>query len=473
MKLKQKILLSVSLLVFISLITLFLTGNLVIRLFSSQFDPKELVVAEPYVFEAGEILKEALNGEESWEAAGRKLEALGYRMAVGTDDTIIWTSGETKTNVFSSALPFSWKEEELLLYRQKGWSILGIRNGEYTLLAAGMPEGPGTLLEDQSEPFTSMRLTYFVVGILSILIILLVSMIYTRFQAKAILKPVKALEEGARRVEQGDLLVPVLYEGKDEFSTVCGAFNRMQDALRREQEKNRAYEKARSDMVNGISHDLRTPLTFIKGSIKGILDGVAATPQKQEQYLTIAYRKTCEMDGLLQKLLSVSRMEAGSIPLLIKERDLGEFVRNFAEESEAEWKNSGIISRIQVAAGPHPVNMDEEQLRRVLWNLSDNAMKYAASDPLTFTIQVYSGTEGEHLVFSDNGAGVREEDLPRLFEQFWRGDVSRSPKNGEGNGLGLAIAKQIIEAHGGQITAYNREGLAVEMIFPSGKESHA
>ena len=120
-----------------------------------------------------------------------------------------------------------------------------------------MPEGPGTLLEDQSEPFTSMRLTYFVVGILSILIILLVSMIYTRFQAKAILKPVKALEEGARRVEQGDLLVPVLYEGKDEFSTVCGAFNRMQDALRREQEKNRAYEKARSDMVNGISHDLQ------------------------------------------------------------------------------------------------------------------------------------------------------------------------------------------------------------------------
>ena len=121
--------------------------------------------------------------------------------------------------------------------------------------------------------------------------------------ARQMTEPLHALADGAHRIEQGDLSQEIIYNGKDEFTAVCTAFNRMQRHILEERERNNAYEKARTDLVAGISHDLRTPLTSVKGYIKGLRDGVANTPEKEEQYLSIAYQKACYMDVLLQKAL--------------------------------------------------------------------------------------------------------------------------------------------------------------------------
>lgn len=223
-----------------------------------------------------------------------------------------------------------------------------------------------------------------------------------------------------------------------------------------EQKKNAAYEQARTDLVAGISHDLRTPLTSVKGYIKGLRDGVAQTPERQRQYLDIAYRKACDMDVLLQRLFYFSRLESGNLPLFPQTADLKEFVSSFAEEAGAELEQSGGEVELTVSPGSHPVRIDSEQMYRVLNNLKDNALRYAKAKTLVISIAVESQGKWSCIRFADNGQGVSEESLPHLFDQFWREDQARSAKHGEGTGLGLYIAKYIVETHGGSIRAENK-----------------
>lgn len=155
-----------------------------------------------------------------------------------------------------------------------------------------------------------------------------------------------------------------------------------------------AYERARTDLVSGISHDLRTPLTSVKGYIKGLRDGVAQTPERQLQYLDIAYRKACDMDILLQRLFDFSRLETGNLPLFPEPADLGDFVSHFVQEAGQELEQEG-----GPGGSPHdprrsPVSMDSEQIYRVLNNLKDNALRYAGANPLILTLTVWR--QGDH-----------------------------------------------------------------------------
>lgn len=321
----------------------------------------------------------------------------------------------------------------------------------------------------QSE---ALMISLLLSGGTAIVVILLLNTLFTRYQVKKLLQPVDALAQAAGRVEEGDFTRPVEYSGRDEFSAVCAAFNRMQEHLLEEQEKNAAYEQARTDLVAGISHDLRTPLTSVKGYIKGLRDGVAQTPERQRQYLDVAYRKACDMDALLQRLFYFSRLETGNLPLFREEADLGDFVGKFAAEAGPEVEQAGGRIDLSVSTGPHPVSINAEQLYRVLNNLKDNALHYAGAEGLTISLAVETQGEWEQIRIADNGRGVPEEALPRLFEQFWREDQARSSRNGEGAGLGLYIVNYLVEAHGGTIRAENDGGLAFTIQLPRKEEEH-
>ena len=176
------------------------------------------------------------------------------------------------------------------------------------------------------------------------------------------------------------------YDGQDEFTAVCAAFEHMQQHLLQEREKNAAYERARTDLVAGISHDLRTPLTSVKGYIKGLRDGVANTPAKQAQYLDIAYRKACDMDVLLQRLFYFSKLETGNLPLFPVRADLGEFVRGFVRDTAGDLEQRGGKFLVKGAPAPHLVRIDTEQMYRVLTNLTDNAVRYTGAEFLVLTL---------------------------------------------------------------------------------------
>lgn len=362
---------------------------------------------------------------------------------------------------------------ELPPERRPEEGTLWVQRGEGELEMVGTVPQPRPWEEGRRRPQSEvLTVSLLLSGGTAIVVILLLNTLFTRYQLKKLLQPVDALTRAAGRIEAGDFTQAVDYPGRDEFSSVCAAFNRMQEHLLDEQKKNAAYEQARTDLVAGISHDLRTPLTSVKGYIKGLRDGVAQTPERQRQYLEVAYRKACDMDILLQRLFYFSRLETGNLPMLREEADLGDFVRRFASEAGPELEQAGGKVRLAVSPGPHPVSIDSEQLYRVLNNLKDNALRYAGAAALALTLAVERQGERECIRFSDNGRGVPEEALPRIFDRFWRADQARSSGNGEGTGLGLYIVKYIVEAHGGTIQAENGGGLVFTILLPGKERAH-
>ena len=413
--------------------------------------------------------------DEDWDELSKRLRAADYDLVVCRDGEIVSSGLDQGQQEFFARMiqSASWPEEGTLVVQDSGVVLVGRQAGNYLLVALphpGQPDGPGGFGGHRPQAEV-MLISVFVSGLAAMGVIWLFSVVFARYQLRQIMRPVNALTAGAKRVEQGDLSTPIDYQGRDEFAAVCAAFDHMQRHLLEEREKNAAYERARTDLVAGISHDLRTPLTSMKGYIKGMRDGVANTPEKRERYLDIAYRKSCDMERLLQRLFYFSRLETGNLPLFLVDSDLNRFAGRFAREAGEELAASGGQVNFRPAEGPLPVRVDEEQLLRVLNNLKENARRYAGAQPLVLDVSVRR--EGNHacLRFADNGRGVPEEQLPHLFRQFWRGDQARRSQGGEGSGLGLYIVKYVVEAHGGTVTAENDSGLAVIITLPLGTES--
>ncbi len=404
----------------------------------------------------------------TWAELDEQLQALGYSLYAARNDTELYSSlNDLQTALLERGSALSdWPEGGAVSVWSEGVCVVGLRSGAYTVLSMGpvnMPEMFGRP-RLQTE---AILLVVLVVGVTVIAVIAALSVLSARLQTRQIMQPVRALTQAARRIEQGDYSQPVESPGQDEFAAVYSAFEHMRRHLNDEREKNRAYEQGRTDLVRGISHDLRTPLTSVQGYLKGLRDGVANTPEKQARYLDVAYRKACEMDILLRRLFAFSEMETGKLPLFPEPVDLGEFVRAFARDAAEELEPHGGRVVLRGAPAPHPVRIDKAQMRRVLSNLMNNAVRYAQTEPLVLTLTVWRERDRERLRFADNGTGVDEADLPRLFEQFWRGDRSRAGGDGEGSGLGLYIVKYIVEAHGGSVSARNDNGLTVELALPS------
>lgn len=250
---------------------------------------------------------------------------------------------------------------------------------------------------------------------------------------------------------------------------------KLEKQLLLEQEKNAAYERARTEMIAGISHDLRTPLTAIRGTVKALLDGVVADKTQQEKFLLTAYRRTEDMNVLLDQLFYLSKLETGAMPLHLQTVDLGKYLRDYAERKQemlrqdlaGEGQGAQILYREQCEETVK-VRIDPEALQRILDNLVENSRKYAEVPELKMEIILKEKEGIPEICFRDNGVGVPEEKLLQIFEEFYRVDESRNRKSG--SGLGLYVVKSLAEAMGGRVSAANEDGLAVRIELPGGKK---
>lgn len=341
---------------------------------------------------------------------------------------------------------------------------------EFRTSVEGVTDGDGLddLLEDWTVHRNEFILFFGADGILCIIVLVLISQLFTKNLTDHIMEPLDALAEGAKRIKENDLTQDIAYTGELEFENICAVFNDMQESILAEQEKNRKYEKARTDMIAGISHDLRTPLTAMRGTVKGLMDGVASTPEQQKKFLQAAYRRTGDMDMLLNQLLYLSRMETGNMPISMQTIEIGAFLKSYVrgkQEVIETGKEEITADMKEITAG---VLIDPEQFQRVLDNLVENSRKYSETIPLRMKIKLEKTPKGVSICFQDNGVGVPEEKLPYIFEEFYRGDESRNKK--EGNGLGLYIVKYLMEAMGGSVRAENADGLAVYLELPISPE---
>lgn len=328
---------------------------------------------------------------------------------------------------------------------------------------------------DILEEWTLHQQSFYILLLIDVIVCgvvwIVVSFLFTRNLVIQIMKPLDALGQGAERIRKNDLTEEICYKGDEEFEEICHTFNDMQIHILEEQEKNRKYEKARTEMIAGISHDLRTPLTAVRGSIKGILDGIVKEEKQKEKFLQTAYRRTGDMDVLLNQLFYVSKLETGNMPLYIQKTNLFSWLSEYVDRKQEMYAGEEIEFTTELARVSQLAMIDQEQFLRILDNLLENSRKYGNTRHLRINIALRETKNGFNIIFSDNGQGVPEEKLRYIFEEFYQVDESRNKK--EGNGLGLYIVKSLIEAMNGHIWAENRGGLAIFIELPKGELENA
>ena len=294
------------------------------------------------------------------------------------------------------------------------------------------------------------------------LTILMTNRFLTRFVVRKIEEPLNLLSEGARRLGEGDLDFRITYTGKDEFAPVCGAFNEMAARLKESVERTRRDEESRKELLAGISHDLRSPLTSIRAYVEGLLDGVAQTEESKQRYLRTIRTKAEDIDRLVSQLFLYSKLDLEGVPMEMRPIRLDEFVTGFVDEASLDSRTHGLEITAEHLA-PVTVSADPEQLRRVLANILENSIKYKNKETghLRITLE-----ESGLLVLADDGPGVPEDALPKLFDVFYRSDPARKNPAG-GSGLGLAIAAKAVQGMGGTIRASSGPcgGLAIEITL--------
>ena len=304
----------------------------------------------------------------------------------------------------------------------------------------------------------------WIFGVCAVLIVVLVNACCSRWINSLIIPPMKEIRRGMQKVKSGVLDSEISVLRRDELGEVCEEFNEMQRQLKRSKEEQMKYEAYRKGLISSISHDLRTPLTTIKGYVGGILDGIADTDEKKKKYLLAVQTRTKDLENLVNQLSSYNKMENHTFNYQKEQTDLKEFVREYLEDNEAFISEHGLDILLSAEDNIKLV-MDRGAFKRILDNLLTNSIRYREKERSRIEIRIQK-KEGR-IIWSvaDDGSGVEENCLEKIFESFCRLDAARSHCS-EGSGLGLAIVKRIVIDHQGMIYARDNAGLEICMEFP-------
>lgn len=282
---------------------------------------------------------------------------------------------------------------------------------------------------------------------------------------RGMIQPLNILKNGIYRMKNGDLDFKMEGNTDDEIGRICDDFEDMRQQVKKLMEERLEYEEQMKMLISNISHDLKTPITAIKGYAEGIIDGVADTPEKRDKYLKTIYTKANDMTYLVDELSFYSKIDTNKIPYNFKRINVDQYFTDCMNDLVLDLEVKGIeLLYTNHVNKDAEVLVDVEQLKRVINNLAGNCVKYMDKDKGIIEIRLDKRDGWIEVAFCDNGKGIAKEDLSKIFERFYRADQSRnSSKNG--SGLGLAIAKKIIEDHGGRIWAESEEGVGTCIMF--------
>ena len=282
---------------------------------------------------------------------------------------------------------------------------------------------------------------------------------------RSIAVPLVKLKKATKNIKEGNLDFVLEVEGKDEFSQLCQDFEEMRKRLKESTEEKILMDKENKELISNISHDLKTPITAVKGYVEGIMDGVADTPEKMDRYVRTIYNKTNEMDHLINELTFYSKIDTNRIPYTFSKLNVEDYFSDCAEELGLEMETKGIeLVYANYVEKDVQVIADGEQIRRVIHNIVSNAIKYMEKPKGIIQLRVKDVGDFIQVEIEDNGKGIAAKDLPYIFDRFYRTDVSRNSSKG-GSGIGLSIVKKIMEDHGGKVWATSRLGIGTIMYF--------
>ena len=279
--------------------------------------------------------------------------------------------------------------------------------------------------------------------------------------------PLARLREATDNIKNGNLDFVLETDGIAEISDLCRDFEDMRLRLKDSAEEKIRMDQENRDLISNISHDLKTPLTAIKGYVEGIMDGVASTPDQMERYVKTIYNKTLEMDRLINELTFYSGIDTNRIPYTFSRLSVREYFDDCAFDLKLELDTKHIrLEYTNHVSDEVRIIADGEQLRRVIQNIVNNSVKYMdlEKDSGIIWLRVMDAGDFIQVEIEDNGRGISQKNLSSIFDRFYRTDASRNSSSG-GSGIGLSIVKKIIEDHSGKVWASSREGKGTTIIF--------
>lgn len=290
--------------------------------------------------------------------------------------------------------------------------------------------------------------------------IILVGWIY-----QSIVKPLNQLHEAMHNISEGNLDFTLETTSHNEIGELCSDFETMRKRLKETAEEKLQYDKDNKELISNISHDLKTPITAIKGYVEGIMDGVADTPEKLNKYIRTIYNKANDMSHLIEELTFYSKIDTNRIPYTFSKINIDQYFRDCVEELKLDLEEKNIeLTYFNYIEEDIVIIADAEQLKKVVNNIIGNSVKYIDKKKGIINIRIKDAGDFVQVEIEDNGKGIAIKDLPYIFDRFYRTDASRNSLQG-GSGIGLSIVKKIIEDHGGRIWATSKETTGTVMCF--------
>lgn len=332
-------------------------------------------------------------------------------------------------------------------------------------MTAGGTEGSAFIITDVSQaiPEVSQFVTDMMIAIVIILALTAAVLIIWIYRGVAI--PLGRMKIATQNIKDGNLDFEMEVETDDEIGQLCRDFEEMRLRLRETSSEKVEYDKRSKELISNISHDLKTPITAIKGYVEGIMDGVADTPEKMDRYIKTIYNKANEMDMLINELTLYSKIDSNRIPYNFSTIYVNEYFDDCAEDLKMELDSRNIEFVYTNYVDSHVrIIADVEQLKRVINNIVSNSAKYMDKPQKHINLRVKDVGDFIQVEIEDNGKGIGAKELPNIFERFYRTDASRNSSTG-GSGIGLSIVKKIVEEHGGKIWATSKEGTGTILYF--------
>lgn len=313
----------------------------------------------------------------------------------------------------------------------------------------------------------------FILGIMILLVLIVTAILLISWIKTSIMNPINELKKAMGQIRDGNLDYMLSTTETGEIGEIYQCYEDMR--LRLKESANAKIEEDQHDreLISNISHDLKTPITSIKGYVEGLLDGVANTPEKQEKYLRTIYNKVNDMVKLINELTLYSKIDNDKIPYNFRRINVSDYFADCVEEIGMDLESKGFeLNYSNLLPRETEIIADTEQMKRVINNIISNSIKYNDKAHGRIDIRLLDEQDSIRIEIEDNGCGIAARDLPHIFDRFFRADASRNSATG-GSGIGLSIVKKIVEDHGGYIWATSKEhvGTCMHMVFRKYREN--
>lgn len=422
----------------------------------TYYDLKEVAENEP----------EKMGDATYLEEFNKTLKNKRTYLLVRRGDTIqyIGTDAENVGDVISQLPPYgkAGKASENGIYL--GGDVQALLKQVDFLYEDGTP-GSAFIVTDMRNMIPEVE-EFFTDMLLGVILILVVSAFLLIFWIyRGVMRPLAKMQKATKEIQEGNLDFELKPEADDELGQLCADLEDMRKRLKDTAEEKLIFDRENKELISNISHDLKTPVTAIKGYAEGIMDGVADTPEKMDKYIRTIYNKANEMDTLINELTFYSKIDTNRIPYNFNIVSVNEYFNDCAEDLSLELESKNVeFGFFNYVDAQVRVIADAEQIKRVIHNIINNSLKYMDKEKAIINLRVKDVGDFIQVEIEDNGKGIAAKDLPNIFDRFYRTDASRNSSKG-GSGIGLSIVKKIVEEHGGKIWATSRENTGTTMYF--------